>query len=104
MAANQSISQSTDLQGGDDRLKEQGGGVLRVQLERADDEVEEVRRVSRRRRAGEAEGRMVWLTSCCCGFSVKSGTKAVAIFSLVSMLFHFTSGEKLRKREQSLQI
>ena len=103
MAANQSISQSTDLQGGDDRLKEQGG-ALRVQLERADDEVEEVRRVSRRRRAGEAEGRMVWLTSCCCGFSVKSGTKAVAIFSLVSMLFHFTSGEKLRCREQSLQI
>lgn len=26
---------------------------------------------------------MPWLTSCCCGFSVKTGTKAIAILSLV---------------------
>ena len=30
--------------------------------------------------------RMPWLSSCCCGFSIRSGTKAVAILSLVSYM------------------
>ena len=30
--------------------------------------------------------KMPWLSSCCCGFSVRTGTRAIAILSLVGIL------------------
>jgi len=49
---------------------------------------------------------MPWLTSCCCGFSVRSGTKAVAILSLIYSVFGllavgtFNYGKEMLHRER----
>jgi len=48
---------------------------------------------------------MPWLTSCCCGFSVRSGTKAIAVLSLMYSVFGllavgtFNYGKEILYRE-----
>jgi len=50
---------------------------------------------------------MPWLSSCCCGFSIRSGTKAVAILSLLYSVFGllavgtFNYGKEVMERESS---